>query len=96
MIDYHISESMSTLQYLIKFPLLECLYFNPFTGWKKIHFYKIEKGLFMVAGAKALAEALKSNGVLTYMDLGYNKLEDEGGCAIIDSLLLNTSLQVFL
>ena len=50
----------------------------------------------MAAGAKALAEALKSNGVLTYMDIGYNKLEDEGGCAIIDSLLLNTSLQVFL
>ena len=75
---------------------MECLYFNPFSGWKKYIFYKIEKGFFMAAGAKALAEALKSNSVLTYMDLGYNKLEDEGGCAIIDSLLLNTSLQVFL
>ena len=72
------------------------LIFQSFHWVEENTLYKIEKGLFMAAGAKALAEALKSNGVLTYMDLGYNKLEDEGGCAIIDSLLLNTSLQVFL
>jgi hypothetical protein len=64
--------------------------------YKKYNTTLIQNGCFMVTGTKALAEALKSNSVLAYMDLGYNKLEDEGGSAVIDSLVVNTSLQVFL
>lgn len=52
-------------------------------------------GVSVNVGAKDLAEALKSNAVLSSLNLGYNnKLGDEGGRAIFDALQSNTSLQV--
>ncbi|KAH7298576.1 hypothetical protein KP509_25G050000 [Ceratopteris richardii] len=49
---------------------------------------------FTSQGGKDLAEALKTNTLLSCLNLGYNrKIGDEGGRAILDGLQSNSSLQ---
>jgi hypothetical protein len=44
-------------------------------------------------GAKYLSDFLKTNTTLKILDLGYNRLEDDGAIAIADALVFaNTSL----
>ena len=44
------------------------------------------------AGAKALAEALKTNGELTTLHLGHNGIEAEGAAALAAALTSNAAL----
>jgi hypothetical protein len=46
-------------------------------------------------GAKAIAEALKVNAVLTTLNLGYNSIGDEGAKAIAEALKVNAVLEKF-
>jgi Leucine Rich repeat len=47
-------------------------------------------------GAMAVADALKDNLSLTYLDIGANSIQNEGARVIADALKVNTSLTYLL